>query len=211
MKTVRFASVVERAGRPQTYTPWSDPKRDSAFQRALKADRVLTVHQNNVGTKKDYATVGFDGTGHSLLLIFPKSLTAFEGKRIVGVDYDVLPAPPAAAERPKANAGPRPAHAPRSESKPRRKEAPRVRDDTAPLKSTIVAFENPVAGVPHRVAGDRPTPSKKPMAVSSKLPRLPSAEALAKVIQGALKDIKAGKVVAAYERLEGGLGRGSRS
>lgn len=92
MKTVRFTQVVEAAGRPEPYTLWMEPKDDPVFQRALKAHRVLSVHQETVGTKADYGEVGFNGVKGELL-IFPKSLRRFAGRRVVGVKYDLLQPP----------------------------------------------------------------------------------------------------------------------
>src|SRR4051812_1779897 len=98
VKTVRFSQVVEKSGRPEPYTLWLDPKSDVGFQRALREHRVMSVHQENVGGKADYGEIGFTGT-HGELLIFPKSLKTFAGKRVVGVKYDLLKRQPDAPQR----------------------------------------------------------------------------------------------------------------
>jgi hypothetical protein len=89
-ETIRFSQVVERSGQPEPFTLWVKPEKDRKFQSALKDHRVLTVHQDTVGSKADYGTVGFTEDSHAQFLIFPKSLKRFEGKRIVGVKYELL-------------------------------------------------------------------------------------------------------------------------
>jgi hypothetical protein len=90
MKTARFADVVEKAGKPTPYTLWTPAKDDAQFQRALKAHRVMSIHHETAGTAKDHGTVGYTEDPKSLLLVFPKSVKRFEGKRVVGINYDLL-------------------------------------------------------------------------------------------------------------------------
>src|SRR5436190_23939321 len=59
MKTARFTEVVQAAGKPEPYALWIDPKKDRTFQSALKQHRVLSVHQETVGTKADSGQVGY--------------------------------------------------------------------------------------------------------------------------------------------------------
>jgi len=100
MKTVRFTEVVKAAGKPEPYTLWIDPKKDHAFQSALKQHRVLSVHQETVGTQADSAQVGYRRDPQAQILIFPKSLARFSGRKIVGLKYDLLE-PPRQARRSK--------------------------------------------------------------------------------------------------------------
>jgi hypothetical protein len=51
MKTARFAAVVEAAGRPDTHLLLVSPEKDKALQAAIKTHRVLTVHQELVGSR----------------------------------------------------------------------------------------------------------------------------------------------------------------
>jgi hypothetical protein len=200
MKTARFTSVVERSGVPQTYTPWSDPARDRELQRAVKAGKVMTIHQSNVGTKKDYGTIGFHSDGPALFLIFPRPLTPFQGRRIVGVDYEKVPGPKAPKDRGKNSSifsrqvrrgtrnkpsivqpvgrNHRPAARP-----------PRKADEAAAKLAQLLEF------APKTTAreGGTSTPPKHGVG---------AAEALSREVKAAMKEIKAGKVVAAYERLE---------
>jgi hypothetical protein len=89
-RIARFADVIAHAGPPKPHTLWRSPANDRAFQTALKNCRVLTVHQSNVGSKKDYGAVGYEKDPHALFLVFPRSLKRFAGKRIVGIRYDQL-------------------------------------------------------------------------------------------------------------------------
>jgi len=85
--TLRFQALVDRSGRPDVYTPWSDPSKDPAFQKARKLNRVLTIHQNLRGAK-DFGEVGFQQGRGLQFLIFPKSLSWADGKRVVGIRYE---------------------------------------------------------------------------------------------------------------------------
>ena len=87
-------------------TLWSDPTNDKAFQRALKQERILSVHQTLVGSRKDFGEVGFVKAAGVTYLEFDKSLKEFAGRRVVGIDYSLLkqppePGEPAAAPKPK--------------------------------------------------------------------------------------------------------------
>jgi hypothetical protein len=90
MKTARFAAVVEVAGNPQTHLLLVSPEKDKVLQAAIKAHRVMTVHQELVGNKADHGTVGFEPGRARQFLIFPKSILEFKGIRIVAVKYDLL-------------------------------------------------------------------------------------------------------------------------
>jgi len=90
MGTVRFSKIVETAGKPIVHTLWIEPAKDSVLQNAIKANRVMTIHQRPAGTKTDYGKVGFEKKASGEVLIFPKSLRAFADKRVIGVNYDLL-------------------------------------------------------------------------------------------------------------------------
>jgi hypothetical protein len=72
--------------------------KDRTFQAAMKAHRVLSVHQANVGNSADFGTVGFEAGLEGTLLVFPKSIRRFANRRVVGVKYDLLDAPKAVAK-----------------------------------------------------------------------------------------------------------------
>jgi hypothetical protein len=90
MKTARFTDLVKQAGAPKSYLLWVPPKQDPVFQRALKDQRILTIHQENVGTKKDYGMVGFHEGPTAQYLVFPKPLKGFLDRRVIGINYDLL-------------------------------------------------------------------------------------------------------------------------
>jgi hypothetical protein len=115
MDTVRFSKIVETAGKPSDHVLWIDPAEDTILQKAIKANRVMTVHQQPGGARTDYGTVGFQKNVAGQILIFPKSLKQFADKRVIGVKYDLLesPAVPKNQQAPK----PRPAERP-AKSKP---------------------------------------------------------------------------------------------
>lgn len=212
MKTARFTELVSKAGAPETYLLWVRPKDDRVFQRAVKENRILTIHQENVGAKKDYGMVGFHEELNAQFLIFPKSLKAFADRRVIGINYDLLAKDSRAIEPSTKDA-----RAPESRVKEKvaRKteekmpvSKPRRDADAGGEAGKVVAFEKPPPEPP--AAGQEAPPSKK--APSAKPP---TAEKPAKrearssldprvltVVRRAMKDLDAGKPVAAYKRLE---------
>jgi hypothetical protein len=89
-ETVRFSEALKLVGKLETYLPFGDPKSDKDFMRAVREHRVLSLKQEPKGTKKDFGTVGFLPERYVSYLIFPKSLTAFSSKRVVGIKYDAV-------------------------------------------------------------------------------------------------------------------------
>jgi hypothetical protein len=90
MNTVRFSKIVETAGKPNVHVLLVDPAKDPILQKAIKANRVMMVHQKTSGTKADYGAVGFEKGVMGQTLIFPKSLKSFADQRVVGINYDLL-------------------------------------------------------------------------------------------------------------------------
>ena len=78
---------------PQLHLLLSKPEKDRALQTAVKANRVMTITQESVGTKKDRGEIGFEAKTGRQFLIFPKSLRAFVGRTVVGINYDLLSVP----------------------------------------------------------------------------------------------------------------------
>ena len=93
VKIARFREIVVKCGAPEVVTLWTDPKDDKGFQRALRDERIMSVHQPAVGSKKDFGEIGFVRGPNVSYLHFPKSLRRYEGRRIVGVDYALLEQP----------------------------------------------------------------------------------------------------------------------
>src|SRR4051794_22542152 len=89
-KTARFSEVVARSGKPEVHLTWTEPTSDRVLQSALKQSRVLTVHQQTRGSKKDFGVVGLEPAPGTQFLIFPRSLRRFAGRRVVGINYELL-------------------------------------------------------------------------------------------------------------------------
>ena len=117
MKTVRFSVLVNDAGKPDTYLLFVKPEDDKTFQKAIKAKRVVTVFQNASGNKTDHGEVGFQPGPSRQYLVFPKSVGAFDGRKVVGIKYDLLESAPI----PKSKRAERPA--PQPKRKPVRRQA----------------------------------------------------------------------------------------
>lgn len=199
MKTVRFSKVVQESGTPEPYTLWLPPERDRPFQAAVKAHRVMTVHQANTGTASDFGEIGFVEGVQGSYLLFPKSLKRYEGCRVIGVKYELLketpplPALPKAAKKPKLQPPPEvepAAPVEKAEQKPKAKAKPATKPP-APAR----AFE------PLRVfepAAAKPEPAEAPEQddASDRL------RELTRKVRQALKKLEQGKTVAAFQILE---------
>jgi hypothetical protein len=195
MQTVRFAKVVEQCGKPEAYTLGLPPARDATFQRALREHRVMTLHQETVGTKKDYGLIGFvEGKGKSLL-IFPESLEEFEEKRVIAVKYELLEEGEAAGEAP---------------VKPQKQRAKAPEEEkTSPPKSVRSRAEEkppqPAIREPIRVLPD--PPKTKAAAPKTAAPDAGELAKLEKEVRKAMKALEQGKAVAAYQLLEKAMQR----
>jgi hypothetical protein len=95
-KTVRFAQLVKAAGKPYVATLWTQPKSDRHFTRAVRENRVLTVHQTMGTGKKDFGVVGFHEDKNVSYFVFPKRLRADPETQVVGIKYDLLAPEPVA-------------------------------------------------------------------------------------------------------------------
>jgi len=112
MNTVRFSQVVNSSGRPDTHLLLMAPAKDKELQAAIRANRVMTVYQGSGSTKTDYGTIGFAEGSSRQFLLFPKTLKSFEGKRVIGIKYDLLESMPVSKEettsKPKSRKASRP-------------------------------------------------------------------------------------------------------
>jgi len=120
MNTVRFSEVVNSSGRPDTHLLLMAPAKDKELQAAIKANRVMTVYQGLGSTKTDYGTIGFAEGSSRQFLLFPKTLKSFEGKRVIGIKYDLLESIPVSKEE--------------ATSKPKSGKAPTPRRDQGPTR-----------------------------------------------------------------------------
>ena len=88
VKTVRFAEVVVKAGRPETYTLWQKPVGDRHLQSQIKNNRVMTIQRTESGT--EFGINAFKQTKGANYLAFPKSLKRFENRRVIGINWDLV-------------------------------------------------------------------------------------------------------------------------
>ena len=88
VKTGRFSEIVEKAGRPESYTLWQKPSADRSLQSAIKNNRIMTIQRTESGT--EFGIVGFKQTKDARYLVFPKSLKRFENRRVVGINWDLV-------------------------------------------------------------------------------------------------------------------------
>ena len=191
MKTARFTDVVAAAGRPQVHALWLAPDKDPELRRAVRDCRVMTIHQALRGTKKDHGTVGLHLEGSTQVLVFPKSLRRFGDRHIVGIDYRQViqpePKDPVPKEKLRPTNRPMPAVSPAlppvaEAAKPKRL-LPRVRAEQRSVRAPIVKARAE-RGLHHKA----------------------TREQLLSEINRALRELKAGKTVAAYERLHAASG-----
>ena len=77
MGAVRFSKIVETVGQPSVHVLWIDPQKDTILQKAIKANRVMTIHRRSAGAKADYGTIGFEKGVGDQILIFPNLTLQF--------------------------------------------------------------------------------------------------------------------------------------
>ena len=93
MKKIRFGDLVRHSGRPTTMELWTPPEKNRELQRAIRANRVLTVQRRNVGNKRDVGEIGFRKQRKAFYLIFPRALPTASHEPVIGVNYDLLEQP----------------------------------------------------------------------------------------------------------------------
>jgi hypothetical protein len=93
VKTTRFSQVVAKSGKPEVYLTLIAPAKDRHLQSAIKAHKVMTLRQDNAGSKVDRGEIGFEEGPERQYLIFPRSLQRFTGQKVVGIKYDLITEP----------------------------------------------------------------------------------------------------------------------
>src|SRR5689334_196129 len=89
-KEIRFGELVNRTGKPEAVTLWSDPKQDRGFMKAVRDNRVATLIQQPFIKKKDFGEIGFHEDPRAAYLIFPKPLPKGEAAHVVGIKYELM-------------------------------------------------------------------------------------------------------------------------
>lgn len=183
MKTAKFSEIVKRCGEPSIYLTWLDPARDKTLKRAVAEHRLMTLHQELHGGKKDYGTVGFLKDRRAQLLVFPKSLRRFTDRKVIAVDYSLI-----AKDPPDTGV---------TSSAVAKKERRPVRAQPAipPRHTSAEKIERPETKVIPRQK------SLKPETNSTKKIAPPSPEKILAEVKRAVTELAAGKSVPAYERL----------
>jgi len=87
--TIRFGDLVRGSGRPRVVTLWTDPKKDRSFSKAIRDNRVLTVHTDPASHRKEYGEIGFCREPGAFYLVFPERLPEERKARIVGINYQL--------------------------------------------------------------------------------------------------------------------------
>ncbi len=203
MTTARFSQVLAKSGTPHVHLTWTTPTRDKTLRAAVEHCRLLTVHQNARGQKKDFGLVGLHPGKSVQYLVFPKSLRAFAGKRVVGIDYAAV-AEDSLTPVAKSSITPRP-HAKPAEG---RDVSPRRPSTAAPSGDRT---RGPLPKPSRPETAGFPTPSRKaslPKADIVAFSSPPPSPAPAKAspwrdaVRQAAADLKRGKTIAAYDRLQ---------
>src|SRR5437763_12260648 len=94
-KKIRFGDLVRDCGRPEIVTLWTSPNQDRSFMKAVKQNRVLTVHQLR-HNKKDFGQIGFHQRDDALYLVFPRPLNKGRQEPVIGINYELIAQPPVA-------------------------------------------------------------------------------------------------------------------
>lgn len=90
IKTARFSVVLAKCGQPAVHLTLVAPQKDPPLRKLERETRVMTIHRAHRGAGADYGVVGIDPGPGIQLLVFPRSLRRFTGKRIVGINYDLI-------------------------------------------------------------------------------------------------------------------------
>jgi hypothetical protein len=183
MDTIRFSKIVEAAGKPVVHVLWVDPAKDAVLHKAIKTNRIMTIHQESTGTKTDYGIVGFEKNVPGQILIFPKSLKRFADHRVIGVKYDLLEWP--AVPKSKEASLPRPPKHPGKNKLQKTKIAVEA-NKPSPSKESAVAR---VVKFPARESDDQNEPNE-------------AVEEIKSQVRHAMKVLEEGKQVAAFNLLK---------
>ncbi|WP_395750004.1 hypothetical protein [Prosthecobacter sp.] len=190
MKTARFSQVVAKCGRPEIHLLLTDPKKDPALQSAVKANRIMTVMQAVVGTKKDWGEAGFHVGAGRQYLVFPKSVKSFEGKAVVGIKYELLSgAEIQNTRKPKAA---------KAAKRARHKKPPQ--HEKKPSKEALKLAEAFHESAPPEPEEKEPK-EKKEDAIASK-PASAEIAALKRQVKKAMQALEKGRQVAAFNLLQ---------
>lgn len=170
------------------------------------------------GGKADVGTIGFspDTASGNIYLIFPRSLESFGDARVIGVKYDLVEQPQTLHSsdhevweqtgRRKKSVSSRGARKPPPDSSPAHPTEPHTRTAPPEPPQTTPIPESPVSAHGHprlRSAPPRRTRAERNTRAGSD--SSVDIQRLRREIKAALADLRDGKTVAAYQRLEQAL------
>src|SRR3954467_10510186 len=92
-KTMRFGDLVRIAGRPHPVTLWVAPEKNDSFSKAIRENKVLTIHSVPGSHKKDFGQIGFHQGEGLIYMVFPRRLPKDPKSRIVGINYQLADEP----------------------------------------------------------------------------------------------------------------------
>jgi hypothetical protein len=88
--------VVEASGKPEIFLLLS--RNDPRFKKALKENRIMTLAGPARGTQTDHGKIGYNHNCRGQILLFPRSLKAFENSKVVGIRYNLIAGAEASSE-----------------------------------------------------------------------------------------------------------------
>jgi hypothetical protein len=196
MKTVRFSQVVKKAGKPTVHLQLVDAADDRELKQAAKLNRVMTISQSTVGHATDHGTIGLDSKLKGQVLIFPRPLTSFADRRVVGIKYEMLeePAIPKGKLAPKTPQKKRPRSGRTTQSRDRAASAAHRSGKAA---SELEAALREVS----RSESGTPSPSRKTRGHQSQQKQA-SRDSIHSGIRDALQALEDGHSVKAYKILK---------
>jgi hypothetical protein len=159
LKTARFSVALAKCGRPAVHLTLVAPQKDPALRRLERESRVMTIHRARRGAGADYGVVGLEPAPGVQLLVFPRSLRRFAGKRIVGIDYDLLASD---------------LHVTGRAALPRPKPSTRLR----PPPKAAALFPQPASAAPSTAAAEEARPIPQPPSPPEVVRRLRATERL---------------------------------
>ena len=207
MSSVRFTEVVKQCGRPESYIILTDPAKDKELQAALKAQKVMTVFQASPGGKADHGEVGLEAGPGRQFLVFPKSLSAYAGRPVIGIKYDLLESAETTEKEPPPKP-PKPPKAPKPAKKSRVAEPRPKPEKPKPSPPVILQRAEPVAPEPAKASkkkreADAAASSKKVIDFEpAEKEENEEVARLKKQVRRAMAALEEGKEVAAFNLLK---------
>jgi len=121
-------------------TLWVDPEKDLSFSKAIRENRVLTVHADPASHKKEYGQIGFQREQGATYLVFPRPLPR-EPARIVGINYELTEEPPPPPKDLVSQLDVKPKKREKVEAKPKVEQKPELKTFDVVVRRTAILEE----------------------------------------------------------------------